>query len=50
MINTTYWKNLVSTVLRVCQERGNSDAVFVIKNGELNVEFNAYDIINGGIC
>ena len=49
MDNTAYWKNLVSTALRVFQEQGNNDAIFVIKNGDLNIEFNAYDNLNGGI-
>lgn len=44
-----YWKDLVSTALRVFQENKNTDAVSVIKNGTLAVEFNNHDNWNGGI-
>jgi len=47
--NTGYWKNLTSMALRSLQERGEMDAVFVIKNSLLNVEFNDHDNWNGGI-
>ena len=47
--NTAYWKNLTSVALRSLQERGEKDAVFVIKNGLLDVEFNDHDNWNGGI-
>ena len=44
-----YWKDLVSTALRVFQENKNTDAVSVIKNGTLAVEFNNHDNWDGGI-
>lgn len=44
-----YWKDLVSTALRVFQEVNNTDAISVIKNGALAVEFNNHDNWNGGI-
>lgn len=49
MENTLYWKDLVSTALRLCQEQGDGDAVSVIKNGSFSLEFNAHDNWNGGI-
>lgn len=45
----TYWKDLVSTALRVFQEQNNTDSIFVIKNSTLAVEFNNHDNWNGGI-
>lgn len=45
----TYWKDLVSTVLRAFQEQKNADAIFVIKNSKLMIEFNNHDNWNGGI-
>lgn len=44
-----YWKRLVSTGLRFLQEQGNIDAVAVIKNATLDVDFNNHDNWNGGI-
>ncbi len=44
-----YWKRLVSTGLRFLQEQGNADAVAVIKNATLSVDFNNHDNWNGGI-
>ncbi len=44
-----YWKDLVSTALRVLQENKNADAVSVIKNGALVVELNNHDNWDGGI-
>lgn len=44
-----YWKQLVSTGLRYLQERGNSNAVAVIKNATLALDYNSYDNWNGGI-
>lgn len=44
-----YWKRLVSTGLRFLQEQGNADAVAVIKNASLDVDFNNHDNWNGGI-
>ena len=41
--NTAYWKNLTSVALRSLQERGEKDAVFVIKNSLLDVAFDAHD-------
>lgn len=45
----TYWKDLVSTSLRVFQEQNNTDSIFVIKNSTLAIEFNNHDNWNGGI-
>ena len=45
----SYWIDLVSTALRVFQENSNTDAISVIKNGTLAVEFNNHDNWNGGI-
>lgn len=47
--NSVYWKNLTSVALRSLQERGEKDAVFVIKNSLLDVELNNHDNWNGGI-
>lgn len=44
-----YWKRLVSTGLRFLQEQGNNDAVAVIKNAILDVDFNNHDNWDGGI-
>ena len=44
-----YWKKLVSTGLRFLQEQGNADAVAVIKNASLDVDFNNHDNWDGGI-
>ena len=44
-----YWKRLVSTGLRFLKEHGNIDAVAVIKNATLDVNFNSHDNWNGGI-
>ena len=44
-----YWKDLVSTALRVFQESKNIDAVTVIKSGILSVEFNSHDNWDGGV-
>lgn len=44
-----YWKRLVSTGLRFLQEKGNSDAVAVIKNATLEVSLNSHDNWDGGI-
>ena len=44
-----YWKALVSTGLRFLQEKGNTDAVAVIKNSILALELNSHDNWNGGI-
>jgi hypothetical protein len=45
----TYWKDLVSMALRVFQERNDTDAVFIIKKGKLDVELDYHDNWNGGI-
>lgn len=45
----SYWKKLVSTGLRFLQEHGNADAVAVIKNADLGVDFNNHDNWDGGI-
>ena len=45
----TYWKDLVSTSLRVFQDQNNTDSIFVIKNSTLAIEFNNHDNWNGGI-
>lgn len=45
----TYWKDLISTALRVFQEQNNTDSIFVIKNSTLAIEFNNHDNWNGGI-
>lgn len=47
--NSAYWQDLVSTALRYLQDEKNSDAVNVIKNSSLNVEFDNHDNWNGGI-
>lgn len=44
-----YWKRLVSTGLRFLQEQGKTDAVAVIKNADLGVDFNNHDNWDGGI-
>lgn len=44
-----YWKRLVSTGLRFLQEQGKTDAVAVIKNATLDVDFNNHDNWDGGI-
>ena len=44
-----YWKNLVSTGLRYLQDHQKIDAVNVIKNAELELEYNTYDNWNGGV-
>ena len=44
-----YWKQLVSTTRLFLQEQGNYDAVSVIKNAVLYVDFNNHDNWNGGI-
>lgn len=44
-----YWKKLVSTGLRYLQDQGKTDAVAVIKNAELSVDFNNHDNWDGGI-
>ena len=43
-----YWKDLVSTALRVFQSKGNSDAVLVLKNSFLKIEHDYFDNWNGG--
>lgn len=44
-----YWKDLVSMAQRILYDQGEYEAVSVIKNGELDVQFNAHDNWNGGI-
>lgn len=44
-----YWKDLISTALRVFQEKNNTDAVYVIKNGKLETEWLRNDNWNGGV-
>ena len=44
-----YWKDLISTALRVFQEQNNTDAVYVIKNGKLETEWVHHDNWNGGV-
>ena len=49
MLMMQYWKDLVSMAQRILHEQGEYEAVSVIKNGELEVQFNAHDNWNGGI-
>lgn len=44
-----YWKDLISMAQRALSDKGKSEAVSVIKNGQLDVRFNSYDNWNGGI-
>lgn len=43
-----YWKDLVSTGMRILQRKGNVNAVTVIRNGKLDIENSYYDNWNGG--
>lgn len=45
----SYWKDLLSMSLRVFQDQKNADAVFVLKNGIPEVEFDYHDNWDGGI-
>lgn len=47
--NNQYWKKLVSTGLRLLQDKENSDSVVVIKNAILTIEYNYHDNWDGGI-
>ncbi len=44
-----YWKDIVSMALRTLMENGDHDAVSVIRNSKLTIEFNNHDNWNGGI-
>lgn len=43
-----YWRDLVSTALRVFQSKGNRDVVLVLKNSFLKIEHDYFDNWNGG--
>lgn len=47
--NISYWKDLTSLALRSFQEQDNAQAVSIIRNSTLAVEFNNYDTWNGGV-
>ena len=49
MENQDYWKDLVSLALQALQDEKQYQAVFVINNSILGVEFNSHDNWDGGI-
>lgn len=49
MPDLSYWRALVSNVLREFQQDRNAEVVQLIRNSNLRVDYNAHDNWNGGI-